>query len=239
MMATILVTGGTGTLALRLAHELPELRITGVDASPEMIVYARKRAAAEVERGRERFSFAAMDVHHLAFQPASFDAATCNLGFPFFAHPVEALMEIGRVLVPGGLFWSRVPDRQSWQELFEVVHHVVPASKRLLRGFMVKLKQAQRLLPLLEQAGFVVTQRELIRLPFTFANGHEAIMFFNGIFFLFSTLPAPLTGRLGRLLDERFPRGVTTSYVVPLVCARQDANAPSRSHSLVAQSAAS
>ena len=76
------VACGPGTLALRLARELPEPRITGVDASPEMIMHAQKRAAAEVGCGQERLSFAAMDVHHLAFEPASFDTATCNLGFP-------------------------------------------------------------------------------------------------------------------------------------------------------------
>ena len=214
------VACGPGTLTLRLARELTTLRITGVDASPDIIVQARKRAAEAGLEG-ERIVLATMDAHRLAFDPASFDAATCNLGFLFFSHPVEALAEVGRVLVPGGLFWSSVPVRQSWQELFTVVQDVVPVSDRLLRGFMAKLEQAQRLLPSLEQSGFVVTQRELLRFPFTFANGHEAISFFNSLFSLFTTLPAPLEGRLSQILDERFPGGVTTSYVAALVCARR------------------
>lgn len=234
------VACGPGTLALRLARELPDVCITGVDTSPEMIALAqqaRKLAATEAGLGEEHASFTAMDVHRLALETASFDAATCNLGFPFFAYPVEALAEIRRVLVPSGLFWTSVPDRQSWQELFAVVHDVVPESKRLLHGFMAKLEQAQQLLPSLEQAGFVVTHQELIHFPFTFANGHEAITFFNGLFSLFTTLPAPLEGQLSRVLDERFPRGITTSYVALLTCARHDTGAASAALTPVTRSA--
>lgn len=221
------VACGPGTLALRLAHELPDMRITGVDASPEMIALAQQaqeRTGSEAGREQGRISFVAMDVHRLAFEPAMFDVATCNLGFPFFAHPIEALAEIERVLVPGAPFWASVPDRQSWRELFEVVHAVVPAAPRLLRGFMAKLEQAQRLQPSLERAGFVVTHQELVRLPFTFADGHEAVRFFNGLFSLFTTLPTALETRLSRVLDERFPAGVTTSYVALLACARRHAS---------------
>lgn len=221
------VACGPGTLALRLAHELPGMRIAATDASAEMVARARERAAeAGIEEGH--ITFAAMDVHHLGFETASFDAATCNLGFPFFAHPVAALAEIGRVLTPGASLWASVPDRASWRELFAVVHEVVPVSQRLLRGFMAKLEQAQMLLPSLERAGFTVTDRELVRLPFTFANGQEAVTFFNDLFSLFSALPAPVAGRLSRILDERFPQGIATAYVALLVRARWLADMPRR-----------
>ena len=95
---------------------------------------------------KECITFAAMNVHHLAFEMASFDAATYNLGFPFFAHPVMALAEIGCVLTPGASLWASVPDRESWREPVEVVHEVELASERLLRGFMAKMEQGQQLL---------------------------------------------------------------------------------------------
>jgi len=214
------VACGPGTLALQLARDLPATSIIGVDASQEMVARAQA-AAAEARLGEERLRFAAMDAHQLAFESASFDAATCNLGFPFFAHPVAALGEIGRVLAPGAPFWASVPDRQSWRELFQVTHEVIPRSDQLLHGFMAKLEQAQRLLPSLEQAGFVVTRQELLRFPFTFANGLEAVMFFNRLFSLFTTLPAPVERRLSQALDERYPQGVSTSYVALLVCAQR------------------
>lgn len=221
------VACGPGTLALRLARELPGVRIAGVDASVEMIKRAHGQAT-EVGLDEGRIRFAAMDVHHLAFEAATFDAATCNLGFPFFAHPVAALAEIGRVLKPGASLWASVPDRASWRELFEVVHEAVPASQRLLRGFMAKLEQAQLLLPSLEQAEFTVTDQELVRLPFTFANGREAVRFFNDLFSLFSALPAPIAGRLSHMLDQRFPRGISTAYVALLARAQRVPDGPRR-----------
>lgn len=221
------VACGPGTLALRLARELPSVSIVGVDVSPEMIKRARARAV-EAGLGAERITFSAMDVHDLAFEMAHFDAVICNLGFQFFAHPVAALAEIGRVLKPGRTLWASVPDRESWRELFEVVHEVVPASDQQLRGFMAKLEQAQQLLPSLEQAGFAVTSRELLRLPFAFANGAEAVTFFNDLFSLFSSLPAPIAGRLSQILDERFPQGITTSYVALLTSARWASGATPR-----------
>lgn len=230
------VACGPGTLALRLAHALPGTSIFGVDASQEMIAQAQARAAEA--RLENRVTFAAMDAHHLTFEPASIDMATCNLGFPFFAHPVEALAEIGRVLTPGACFWTSVPNRQSWHELFMVVHDTLPVSDRLLRGFLAKLEQAEKLLPSLEQAGFVATHQELIHLPFAFADAHEAIAFFNNLFSLFTTLPEPVERRLSRVLDERFPYGVTTSYVALLACARWGTNASSSTRTYAVRSPA-
>lgn len=226
------VACGPGTLALRLARALPGTSIIGVDASQEMIAQAQARAA---EVGLEnRVTFAAMDAHHLTFEPSSLHVATCNLGFPFFAHPVEALAEIGHVLTPGACFWASVPNRQSWHELFTVVHDTLPISDRLLRGFMAKLEQAEKLLAALAQAGFAVSHQELIRLPFAFADGHEAVAFFNDLFSLFTTLPAPVERQLSQVLDERFPHGVTTSYVALLACARRDTSpsSPMRSRAV-------
>jgi ubiquinone/menaquinone biosynthesis C-methylase UbiE len=214
------VACGPGTLTLQLARDLPATSIIGVDASQEMVTRAQA-AAAEAGLGEGRVRFAAMDAHQLAFESASFDAATCNLGFPFFANPVAALGEIGRVLAPGAPFWASVPDRQSWRGLFQVTQDVIPRSDQLLHGFMSKLEQAQRLLPSLEQAGFVVTRQELLRFPFTFANGHEAVVFFNRLFSLFTTLPAQVERRLIQALDERYPQGVSTSYVTLLACAQR------------------
>lgn len=62
--------------------------------------------------------------------------------------------------------------------------------------------------------------QELVRLPFSFANGSQALEFFNALFSLFSAVPAPIAARLSRILDERFPHGISTSCVALLARAR-------------------
>lgn len=217
------VACGAGGLALRLASDLPEASVIGVDISRDVIAQAQRRAAeAELE---DRVTFAVMDARQLSFETASIDAATCNLGFHLFARPAEALSEIGRTLKPGARFWASVPDSQSWREFFEVAHDVAPDVDQLLRGYTAKLEQGARLPLALQEAGFVAIQQEDLRLPFAFATGNEAAVFFDGLFSLFATLPANFQERLSHALDERFPQGVKTSYVASLAYARWDSDA--------------
>ena len=194
-----------------------------MDVSQDMIARAQTQAAAMGLEGRA--AFAVMDVHRLAFEPASMDAATCNLGLHLLTRPVEALSEIRRVLTPGACLWASVPDRQSWREFFTVAHDVAPDADNLLRDFTAKLEQGAPLLLALERAKFTVTSQESLRLPFTFANGRDALAFFTGLVSPFATLPATFLERLGHALDERFPQGMTTSYVALLLCARTGSGA--------------
>jgi 2-polyprenyl-3-methyl-5-hydroxy-6-metoxy-1,4-benzoquinol methylase len=69
---TILDVGtGTGRAALLLARGAA--RVTAVDASEEMLVEARKRAAAQMMK----VNFLQGDVHHLEFADRSFDVVVC------------------------------------------------------------------------------------------------------------------------------------------------------------------
>lgn len=212
---------GAGGLALQLARELPGASVFGVDASPDMI--AQAQAQAEQAGLADRVSFAVMDAHHLTFEAASMDAATCNLGLHLLARPAEALAEIGRTLTPGARLWASAPDRQSWREFFAVAHDVAPDTDALLRGFTVKLEQSAPLALALQQAGFSAITQEALSLPFFFADSRETQAFFSGLLAPFTTLPANFLERLGRALDERFPQGLATSYVATLLCARWDA----------------
>ncbi|MDE3229389.1 MAG: hypothetical protein KGO05_05880, partial [Chloroflexota bacterium] len=128
----------------------------------------------------------------------------------------------GRTLAPGAHLWASAPDRQSWSEFFAVARDVAPDADALLRGFTAKLEQGAPLALALQQAGFSELTQEALRLPFTFANSREALAFFSGLLAPFTTLPADFLERLERALDERFPQGLTTSYVATLLSARWD-----------------
>ncbi len=91
---------GTGTLALRLARQVPGVSIAGVDGDPEIL------ALAEEKRRREGLPviFRAAMAQRLPFEKGCFDAALSTLAFHHLGPDGKraALGELYRVLKPGG-----------------------------------------------------------------------------------------------------------------------------------------
>jgi ubiquinone/menaquinone biosynthesis C-methylase UbiE len=139
------VAVGTG---LNLPHYPPGVRLTGVDLSPVMLAAAAKRAAdlglavdlreAEAER--------------LPFPDASFDTVVCTLSLCSVTDDKAAIGEMHRVLRPGGQLL--------------LLDHVAATNRMLLMLQQLWAKVTLRMagdhqtrhpLPLVEQAGFAVT----------------------------------------------------------------------------------
>jgi demethylmenaquinone methyltransferase/2-methoxy-6-polyprenyl-1,4-benzoquinol methylase len=91
---------GTGDLALAFRKEAPiGAKIIGSDFVPEMLVRARAKAtAAGVD-----IPFVEADALALPFADASFDLVACSFGFRNLANYERGLVEIFRVLRPGGV----------------------------------------------------------------------------------------------------------------------------------------
>jgi demethylmenaquinone methyltransferase/2-methoxy-6-polyprenyl-1,4-benzoquinol methylase len=90
---------GTGDFALELAGRVgPEGSVIGCDFSEEMLEIARRKAT---ERGaRVRFEWA--DALELPYADASFDAVTVGFGVRNLADLERGIVELTRVLKPGG-----------------------------------------------------------------------------------------------------------------------------------------
>jgi SAM-dependent methyltransferase len=138
---------GTGTLAIRLKQRCPAAQVTGLDADPDVLARARRKALAarcEIELV-EGLSTA------LPFEAGSFDVVLSSL---FFHHLAPAdkratLAEVRRVLKPGGRLhvadWGR-PSDPLMAALFLTV--------RAFDGFDVTAENARGALPsLFEDAG--------------------------------------------------------------------------------------
>ncbi|MGH7194494.1 MAG: class I SAM-dependent methyltransferase [Candidatus Saccharimonadales bacterium] len=85
---------GTGQLERQLLARWPDLQITGVDVSPNML----GRALAT----RLRVHWLAGEAASLPLADAQFDAVACLSAFHYFRQPRAALAEMRRVLRPGG-----------------------------------------------------------------------------------------------------------------------------------------
>ena len=91
------IATGTGHTALALAPHVAG--VIGIDLTPQMLSEAERLRA---ERAAGNVTFRLGDVHHLPFEDASFDLATCRRAAHHFSDIDRALREIRRVLRPGG-----------------------------------------------------------------------------------------------------------------------------------------
>jgi len=78
----------------------PQVRVTGIDASREMLARAAARAAAR--RLSQVEALAQMDAGRLAFADGSFDKVALMFALSGLPDPVRAVSEIRRVCRPGG-----------------------------------------------------------------------------------------------------------------------------------------
>lgn len=88
---------GDGYLLALLARKFPKARLIGIDMSPEELAAARERVQSAAE----------LQLAHAAALPledAYCDAVTCHLALMLMEDAPSIVRELGRVLVPGGIF---------------------------------------------------------------------------------------------------------------------------------------
>jgi demethylmenaquinone methyltransferase/2-methoxy-6-polyprenyl-1,4-benzoquinol methylase len=91
---------GTGDLALAFRKESPiGAEIVGSDFVPEMLARAREK----VSMAGAGITFVEADALALPFGDSSFDLVSCSFGFRNLANYERGLLEIFRVLKPGGV----------------------------------------------------------------------------------------------------------------------------------------
>jgi len=93
--ATLEVAIGTG---LNLPHYPADVRLVGIDLSPDMLALARKRAD---ELGRS-IRLMEGDAQDLPFADRSFDTVVCTYALCGVPDDARAVSEMSRVLRPGG-----------------------------------------------------------------------------------------------------------------------------------------
>lgn len=95
-------TGDVLEIALGTGRNLPyysdDVRLTGLELSPQMLAVARQRATALGVRADLRIG----DAQRLPFDDESFDTVVCTLGLCSIPDERRAVREAWRVLRPGG-----------------------------------------------------------------------------------------------------------------------------------------
>lgn len=132
---------GTGVLLQKLARKYPRVTPVGVDPVPEMLAVARGRLPPGTEL-REGWA------EELPFEDNDFDAVVSCSVFHYARQPVAALIEMSRVLRPGGELL--ITDWCGDYLICRVCHWWL----RLFSPAYVKAYREREFLRLLEQAGY-------------------------------------------------------------------------------------
>ncbi|MEM4389589.1 MAG: class I SAM-dependent methyltransferase [Candidatus Micrarchaeia archaeon] len=99
---------GPGQLPIALARKRPDLKIVGMDISPDMVAIARENAL----KSGARVNFLQGSASALPFPPSSFDLVFSTLSLHHWREPEKAFSEIRRVLRKGGkvVVWDVAAD---------------------------------------------------------------------------------------------------------------------------------
>ena len=138
---------GTGTLAILLKQRCPTAMVTGLDADPEMLARARRKA----EDAQCEVDFVEGFSTELPFEAESFEVVVSSLFFHHLMPDVKrsTLTEVERVMKPGGSL--HVAD---WGKPRDPVMAALSLSIRAFDGFDVTAENLRGALPaLFEQAG--------------------------------------------------------------------------------------
>ena len=145
------VAVGTG---LNLALYPSGTHLTGVDLSREMLARARSRSAAI---GRP-IELKEADVEALPFDDGTFDTVVCTLAMCAVPDERAAILEMSRVLRPGGLLLLLDHIGSNWWPIW--------AGQRLIETFTIRSAgehMTRRPRPLVEEAGFVIEESERLK----------------------------------------------------------------------------
>jgi len=159
---------GTGEPAIPAAERVgPTGHVIAMDYVPEMIAFAREKAAA---LGLNNIEFRIDDGEVLQFAPDSVDAVTIRWGLMFMPDPVACLKRAHAALKPGGRIvvanWAG-PERNPWATVAVGVmkrHMEIPQPPPGATG-LYSFADPARSRDVLEQAGFQSISIEELAVP--------------------------------------------------------------------------
>jgi ubiquinone/menaquinone biosynthesis C-methylase UbiE len=179
-MSVLDLASGLGEPAISAARRVGRRgSVLGVDLSPQMVAFARERAA---EAAATNVRFEEGDGEDLRVEPASFDAALSRWGLMLMPRPDRAAAGVRRALKAGGSFAAAVWSTPDEVPFIAVPHGIaqrelgIPPPDPDTPG-PLRMGQAGMLESCLAAAGFGAVESRIVPLTITFASVDQWIAF--------------------------------------------------------------
>jgi len=152
---------GGGTACLLAAQR--GAKITGIEAAPAMVEFARKL----VPSGK----FTVGDIQELPYEDNTFDVVLASSSLQYTEDRLETLRELKRVTKKNGLIavtlWS-IPEKVEFRKVFDAVKKLLPSPPPGKGPF--ELSKGTVLENLMESVGLDITVSKDVHCPFQYSN---------------------------------------------------------------------
>ncbi len=131
----------------------PAGKVIGIDLSSKMVAQTQKEVGS---RGLETILVNQMDAEDLQFPAETFDFVLCGLALFFFPDAQRTLMEIHRVLKPGGVFCTTTfgDDDSRWDVFGETIKTYKDKLKPVPQSDALSFNNDKEIVETLTEAGF-------------------------------------------------------------------------------------
>jgi len=163
---------GTGLITFPAADAVGAAgSVVATDIADAMVAHVSSEAAT---RGLPQVTAARMDAERLEYADGSFDVALCALGLMYVPDPRRALIEMRRVLRPGGRavvsVWG-AHNRCGWAGIFPIVESRVESE---VCPMFFQLGTGDVLLGTMTAAGFEPVQTDRISTTLEYESAEDA-----------------------------------------------------------------
>jgi SAM-dependent methyltransferase len=156
---------GTGGMTFALAKRGDHAAIQGIDLSEAYVSFARKR------NSDPRISFEIADASSLPYPSGHFDRAVSQLVLQFLPDPLPAVLEMRRVVRPGGMVAACVWDAYGGQPHLRMLWDTASAlGFDRTRSLFRPLSVSGELAATWQKAGLSQVEDGVITMRFEFAN---------------------------------------------------------------------
>ena len=145
---------GTGAFLCRTAECYPDIQLSALDLSEEMIRETEERLSGHVDAR-------VGDAEHMPLPDKAYQAVTCNMSIHHYPHPQAAVNEMYRILEPGG--YLLLNDMDCAAPIRAVANWIFPR----LPGGDVKMYNRREIEGMVRRAGFRSVRYRKIS-PFSF-----------------------------------------------------------------------